>query len=371
MNELDLIYPEETPWHEPVDGTKVLNELRAIFKRYMWMPDGAADALALWVVHTHCLKAAEVTPYIAVISPEPECGKSTLLGLLAELVHRPEPAASISSAAIFRTVDEYKPTLLIDELDAFLKGNSERIERMRGLLNSGYTRRMSRQLLTEEVVENGRKRHRPVRYSAFCPKALAKIGDLPETLMSRSIVLRLERAKNGDYERLTRRQMVHLTCDAKRRVVRWARDHLEALMVVEEPAKMPRQLGSRAFDRWCPLIAIADEAEKGGPWSGRARHVARLLEQPSYDKSVGEQLLTDVRDYCDSKGIPEFISSTGLLKYLLSLDRWQHMDNGKPLTSTKLGCMLGSYHAPSKRKKDGRGFGRKELQNAFDRYLDG
>ncbi len=51
-------------WPEPVEGHKLLNDIRTLLKRYMHMPAGAADALALWSLHTYCVEAADVTPYI-------------------------------------------------------------------------------------------------------------------------------------------------------------------------------------------------------------------------------------------------------------------------------------------------------------------
>src|SRR5262249_40107054 len=40
------------PWHEDIDGDRVATALAASLKRYVVLPDAAADAVALWVLHT-------------------------------------------------------------------------------------------------------------------------------------------------------------------------------------------------------------------------------------------------------------------------------------------------------------------------------
>src|SRR3982751_6411062 len=79
----------------------------------------------------------EVSTYLGVESPEKRCGKTTFLSVLSELVNRAVALANISSPAVYRAIEEKRPTLLIDEADTFLQGNDE----LRGILNSGYTRK--------------------------------------------------------------------------------------------------------------------------------------------------------------------------------------------------------------------------------------
>jgi hypothetical protein len=76
------------------------------------------------------------SPILAVTSPTPECGKTTLLTLLSALVPRALSAANITAAATFRAVEKWRPTLLIDEADTFLRDNDD----LRGVLNSGHSR---------------------------------------------------------------------------------------------------------------------------------------------------------------------------------------------------------------------------------------
>src|SRR6266699_2798857 len=93
-------FPIIEPWDEPVEGARLLDELRDFIRQYVVLPDHAAEVLALFVAHTYLLDAAEFTPYILVTSPVRECGKSTLLELLDHLVHRARATGGITAGAL-------------------------------------------------------------------------------------------------------------------------------------------------------------------------------------------------------------------------------------------------------------------------------
>jgi hypothetical protein len=50
------------PWHEPLDGDRVASALAAALKNYAVLPDVAADAIALWVLHTWTLSKFTISP---------------------------------------------------------------------------------------------------------------------------------------------------------------------------------------------------------------------------------------------------------------------------------------------------------------------
>ena len=131
-----LSFPEIKPWPNPVSGVDVLDELVATFRSYLALQDGAAEAMALWVMFTHAFDVAEASPRLALTSPVPQCGKSRVLSILTLLVPRPAPASNWTPAVVFRVIERDLPTLLIDEADTFLDQRSD----LRGILNSGHTR---------------------------------------------------------------------------------------------------------------------------------------------------------------------------------------------------------------------------------------
>src|ERR1700680_2582553 len=110
---LALASPE--PWPDAVNGGELLDQLAASIRAHVVMPDAAAGAIALWVLHAHCLNAFAISPRLAITSAEKRSGKTTLLDLVASLVPRPLPTANATSPAIFRSIELFAPTLLIDE----------------------------------------------------------------------------------------------------------------------------------------------------------------------------------------------------------------------------------------------------------------
>ena len=67
------------PWHEPVAGDQIAETLAAAVKTYAVLPDTAADAIALWILHTWLVNEFTISPRLAVTSPTKGCGKTTVL----------------------------------------------------------------------------------------------------------------------------------------------------------------------------------------------------------------------------------------------------------------------------------------------------
>jgi len=279
---------EVEPWHEVVDGRELLDELADVLTRFVVLPRHAAQTLALWVVHTYAFELRDVATYIGIESPEKRCGKTTLLAVLSELVCRPVVAANISSPAFFRVIEELRPTLLIDEADTFLQGNEE----LRGILNSGYARSTAfvvrvanesstggnreEELLTEgnegneggnalaSIITNHKLQitkpeggSRLASFSCWCPKVMAAIGRLPDTLADRCIVIRMQRKSVGEScERLRLLEAEVL----RRKCARFVADHREVIAMARP--QVPEELNDRAADIWEPLLVLADLADK-------------------------------------------------------------------------------------------------------------
>jgi putative DNA primase/helicase len=159
----------------------------AAIRRYVVMSDDSYVIAALWAMHTHCFDFFQVTPRLAITSPEKGCGKTTLLDVLRELTARPLPSANATVSAIFRIIEVARPTLLIDEADTFIKENDE----LRGILNSGHRKGGA---VLRTVDDN----HEPRQFATFAPTAIAMIGRLPDTLADRSIDIRLRRRKHDE-----------------------------------------------------------------------------------------------------------------------------------------------------------------------------
>lgn len=352
------------PWPEPVDGAELLEDLENAFLRFVSLPDGSAPALALWVVHAHAHDAAAVSPLLALTSPEKRCGKTTTLALVGALVPRPLPASNISPAAIFRAVEAFRPTLLVDEADSFLTARGANDE-LRGILNSGHTRSGA------VVVRTAGEDHEPRIFSTWGAKAVALIGALPGTLEDRSVIIQLRRQAPGERKERLRLDRIGALEHLRRRAARWAADNLDALRTAD--AAVPEGLHDRAADNWRPLLAIADAA--GGEWSARARNAAGKLGGAADDgDAAGPMLLSDLRDVFKQKE-KDRLSSAEIVAELVKMEErpWPEWKQGKELSTMGLARILRPFGIRPKQMKDDsekvRGYDRSDFADAFSRYL--
>src|SRR5580693_247098 len=143
-----VIFEPITPHPQPVVIGDLLTDIETTIKRHVVLPDAAAAALAVWVLHTYVFEVRDTVAYVAIESPEKRCGKTILLTVLGAMANKPLIASNVTVGALFRAIDTCRPTLLIDEADTFLAGNTT----MRGVINSGNTWR------TAYVLRMGRSK---------------------------------------------------------------------------------------------------------------------------------------------------------------------------------------------------------------------
>jgi hypothetical protein len=271
---------------------ELLEDVGKVLARFVVLPSREAkDALALFTLHTWTIEAAHATPYIAIVSPEKQSGKTKLLEVLELLVRQPWRTASCTEAAMFRKIEQSTPTLLLDEIDALFNSNTERTEPLRAVLNAGNLRGSC----ATRVVGQGTKMEAR-DFSTFCPKVLAGIntGKLPETIKDRAVILDMKRRVEGEHvDRLRHRFAVEETRPLRAELEAWApsvTDHLGDAI-----PELPDALSDRAGDAWEPLLAIADHA--AGDWPARARTAAIGLSSGGDDGELGRgaQLLAAMR----------------------------------------------------------------------------
>ena len=356
-----LDWPDEDPWPEPVDGAELLDEIVSVFKRYLVLPAHAAEAMAIWVIHSHALDASYFAPRLALLSPEKRCGKTTTLSVLHDLVRKPLPASNITPAALFRSIDLACPTLLIDEADTFLKDKDE----LRGILNSGHQRAQA------FVLRVAGDDHTPVKFSTWTSISIAMIGKLPETLADRSIVIPLARKKPEDKVENFRSDNAGQFAPLKQKIVRWVEDNFAALRSWD--GEVPSELHDRAKDNWRPLLAIADTA--GGHWPDTARSAARGLSKNDDESSASVELLVDIKQIFETRDLDR-MPTNEILSELHDIEerRWSDWRKGKPLNPSQFARMVKPFGVSpgSIRLEQGRtakGYKLGDFEDAFSRYL--
>lgn len=348
-----------------IDGAAVLQEVYDYLGRFVaYASEHAHVAHALWIAHTHLMDKWDSTPRIAFLSPEPGSGKSRALEVMVPLVPRPVQAINTTPAYLFRKVaDEAgRPTILYDEIDTVFGPKAKDNEETRGLLNAGHRKGAvagrcvvrGKQVYTEEIP-------------AYCAVALAGLGDLPDTILSRSVVIRMRRrAPREKIEQFRARLNEPQGRKIGENLATWCVTVAHRITWPD----MPPEVQDRDADVWEALIAVADAA--GDDWPIRAWEaaVALVTESKQSTPSLGIRLLADLRR---AFGDHDAMFTEDVLAALHKIEEAPWADlRGKPLDSRGLSSRLRPYGINPKQVRIGesrKGYARTDLFDAWQRYL--
>jgi hypothetical protein len=352
-----------------VEGAALLDEIYEHVRRFVNLTVVQALIVSLWVVHTYVIAAADATPYLAITSPEKRSGKTRLLEVLASLVAIAWMTGGVSAAALYRKIDRDSPTLLLDESDAAFKGDKEYAEVLRGTLNTGHRRGGTHDCCVKEDGDITIK-----AFSTFCPKAIAGIGKLPDTVADRSIHFCMKRKTRSEkVERWRLRNVKSETDRLREKLEAWGIQNVEKLRGAR-PA-LPEALSDRQQDGAEPLLAIADLA--GGKWPevARAALVSLCAGAQAADDSIGTQLLSDIRQVFKAKEtdrLPSAELATALAE--IETSPWGEWKNGKAITFNGVASLLKPFgispHTIRVESRVLRGYETNDFEDAWARYLD-
>jgi hypothetical protein len=344
-------YPEEpitttTPIHfsDPhvvgalFEGALLLDQVETFLARFIAYPsESARIAHTLWIAHAWMMDRWDSTPRIAFLSPEPGSGKSRCLEVTEPLVPRAVHAVNTSPAYLFRKVSDEggPPTILYDEIDTVFGPKAKDNEDIRGMLNAGNRKGAvaGRCVVRGHVVSTE-------ELPAYCAVALAELNDLPDTIMTRSIIVRMRRRSASEIVEPWRSRINGPQ----------AKPIAEALASwtasLPDPLPwpvMPPEIEDRNADVWEALLMIADAA--GNRWPERARAAAIELIGASKDQSqsLGVTLLADLaRIFAEAS--TNQLSTQAVLDGLHALEESPWADlRGKALDARGLSRRLGNY----------------------------
>ena len=350
------------PWHEPVSGDRLATTLVAVVKAYLVLPDAAAEVIALWVMHTWCVNAFTMSPRLAIVSPTKGCGKTTVLRLLNHIARRAKRAGSISPSALFRTIEQFQPTILLDETEKYIEHGSD----LHALLNEGHCKGGSVLRVLGEKQELR-------EFSVFGAMAFARNGRLPDDLEQRSIVIEMQRRRADEELAELRDDRSEQLRQIAKMCVRWADDYAGSVTDCDPEMEMI----NRNRDNWRPLFAIADMC--GEDWPDRVRDAAAKLA-PRESETFGIMLLADIRALFEDRGTDR-LASAELCDALAAMEgrpwaEWKASKaaSPKPITKNQLAQMLKPFHIVSDSVRIGeytpKGYYLHQFTEAFERYLD-
>ena len=359
MNDSELFPPIDTFPYE-VDGNELLSELAESSSRFLTLPEHGETILTLWTVFTYAIEAAEHSPILAITAPEKRCGKTTALTWLGKLVNRQLNASNITAQALYRTIECHEPTLLIDEADTFIGENNE----LRGVLNAGHSRNGA-------VIRLVGSDHTPKSFKTFCPKAIAMIGQLPDTLADRSIHMQMRRRLPHESIESMRDQERHFDL-LKQKIAKFISDNIVEIKAVKP--FIPPSLNDRATDNWYTLLSIAEYV--GEDWAKKARLAASSFADAEEDSTgINEELLTDIQTVFKEAGVDR-MQSTMLIEKLCAVDEapWETWNRGKPMTSRQFAKRLRGFGITVNQtirlgRNTCKGYLLEQFKDSFARYI--
>lgn len=350
---------EIEPHPEPVSHDEIYTALYSLVHDHMAIDEPLKVAFVLWVIFTYLTDIAEIAPLAWITAPEKQCGKSTFLGIFERVVNKPMAFNNITQAVLYRIMERFSPTLLIDEIDTSLKSKDELL----GIVNAGYSRHASQvpRINTDKggIVES---------FDCFGAKVFCGIGEMKGTFTSRAIRFELRRKTDNDkVKRLNNRTLPRATTnELQQKIKRWANDNRQAVQAVQTPQL---QINDRDFDNWEILLQIATVLGVYDKALQACLTICNRQDEPSFS----EMLLGDIREVFTN----ERISSVDLLARLnTDVEKcWATYNRGLPLTVHQLAKKLKGFGIKSKVMRikgeigTARGYDRADFIKVWNTYL--
>jgi 5S rRNA maturation endonuclease (ribonuclease M5) len=344
-------------------GSKLVHKLELFFKRRVILPSGLSLVIALWVIGTYLSHVFDCYPYICVTSPTKRCGKTLLAELIGLVSARTKSTVNVSEAALFRMIQVFQPTIIMDEAETLANRKSERAQFLLSLLNAGHRKGAN-------VIRCVGSDHTPTEFPVYCPKVLLAIGNLPDTFRDRSIIVAMRRRRKDEHvARYRYREVSQKGIRRAALVQAWAAEHkaeVEARYAKEDL----KFLDDREADNWAPLFAIAavaipdrlDELKRIATRLGTAKNALDV------DDSDSLRLLSDVRQIF----VTSQTNRIGTSELISQLQRAEESPWGD-ITQFKLARTLRSFGVSSKQlwigERNTKGYEHDDLRPVFESYL--
>jgi hypothetical protein len=370
------------PHPEPVEGDSLLRDLIRRYRSHVVFTDHDALTVALWDLASWVHDDAAVhSPILCVTSPEPDSGKSTCLGVTSFLIPRAITSVDVTDSALFRSIQRWQPSFVIDEFDDVLADDTKRS--LRSVINSGHTKGTG-------IIRCGDREqgYLPEVFRTFAPKTIGMIGTkLPPATLSRCVIIEMRRKSESDVVSRFLHEDDAGLASLRSRCLRWSQDNVETLhaAVRRNPGPaMPKRFKNRLADNWRLMFAIADLC--GEDWGQRAREAAEALTKEAV--TIGVLLLADIRSIFRDAGDPVCMLSSELIAKLKENPEapWATYGRGQNgITPIGLANLLGggggrgrrgrggfgiqskTVHPPG--QSHGRGYARDQFVDAWAAYL--
>ena len=347
-----IFYPEAHP--QPVSPRDLLLDMYHEINKHVAFPDKDTPWLiVLWIAYTHfmpLLNYLEQNPYLNLSSPTKGCGKSTLRNLACHMSRNGIPVVYISAAAFRRLLNQWEPTLCMDEVDKRLKemGASEEANQIRIVLNAAFDKENRYQQICDTRNDN-----ELLELDCWRTMILTGTGKRPEDTEDRclTVVMRKSRSKLLHWGQRDRAKLIEI----RARLRRFAVDNCQAVdssLYLDYFPNNPADL--RAMDVYRPLLAIAHVAGLLTPdlLAIFERH-AQGREQ--VEKPIGIQAMQAICELADQNpNWADVVPSKWIARALGELDETPfaaYGRRGKPISQIQLANLLKKFGLETKKQR--------------------
>jgi putative DNA primase/helicase len=354
----------------------ILQRVRSTINRFCILDSGYDLVVAVWAIGTYLIRrynepqAFDQYPILRAASPDKESGKSTLRGVLEQLVINPKKTMSTTTAALFRLLDREQKTVLIDEFDTIMNKGGEAANDMTNILNAGWERGGTVDRCTGKEFTS-------TEFHTWGAKAIFGNGDIADTTASRCITLVLKKKlPTESVERLADavRSEPEMFESLRAEIAQFCADHEEAIMA--ESANVPEDLGNRALDRWSPLFSIAQVF--GSEVADELAEVASAIESIADDPPSAELTLLSLSKSAWSGSLAgrDRVTSGQLIEAINKLEPGLYLParggRSEAVTPRTYAARMRLFGVRPQQLGDGshqRGYFRADFDDAFNRYL--
>jgi hypothetical protein len=363
---------EQTGQDGRLGRSKKAHERVCVFlKDYFVLSDRLISIIAAWVLASWMSEHWDRFPLLAITSPEPRCGKTTLLELLQAITRQGMHVTNVTAAAVYRliTIKKGKLTFLMDESQSLKRQGSEQSQVVRELLNASIDNGI-------QAIRCSGERYEDVgRFSLYCPKVYAMIGHPDGILLDRSLPIGVARKSKSDVvNRYRSRDIRHEGETIQKELAKWAKTNWERAVAIYDKLDLLDIANDRMADLLLPLQAVLTLEDNHKALTELVQYANSLEEvaQRQENRTDGVKLLAAIKAIFD-KCQKDFIETTEVIQRLLlrEEENWSACNKGKPLNAHHLAYLLRDYdiqpcHSDDKKT---RGYRRAAFVPVWSKYV--
>ena len=338
------------------DGARLLGRVEGFYRLHFILEPGLPLLLPIWNFHTFMYEEFSHTPYLNLVSPVKGCAKTTLSAAISQVSKNGMLVVNPTGPSIFRTIDQDRPTLIIDEA-ALQKDNS-----LLTIANAGFSRMSG---VIPRVFKD-----RVQKFNIFCPKAFASLNLLPETVMDRSIRIPMKGLRKEDKDKIIPFSQNSVPEDLVGSIAAWVTVHQNEIVGHYNQCRLDF-LHGRQEDLWRPLFSIIHVLCPEREEELRAIAIRLTAQKKENEEDHRIRLLQDVRTvFRDSNAVSRDtkIPTIDLLSRLAAMPEspWGN------LNTFQLAAQLRRFEIKPKqlwiRGANVRGYALEDFEDAFARY---